>query len=376
MIRILLIYISVIAILVSYTPLLQLTNLTFVHIVQVVSLFGLICVSCKQILNHHLRWIFLSYSLIHFITYMFFAEKEGFRIFAMWEIPIVIFLSVKGKDYKKLKPLFFFLLGIFICNFVVALIERINLYSMFPANEEFMEDIKSGMELGDISTFRATALFGHPLTNANAMVIMATCLYFSSIIAYRTKLLCLFLCLISLLLFGARGALFIFVFILFLLFKDNIKQLSIRRNSLLALFTILCIIMIILNADFFASRILNQDMDSEGVMMRIWTIQNFMSIPFQDLLWGGHTLLYQENGYLMTIAESGLVFGGLSILLQIMFSWRILPQELSNLHKIILLLSFIGVGSTNSNLHGYWMINIYIIYVTFIVRYRFSQGRK
>ena len=101
-------------------------------------------------------------------------------------------------------------------------------------------------------------------------------------------------------------------------------------------------------------------------MARVWTIQSFMNLSFTELLLGGNKLLYEENGYLMTIAESGLILGLGTILCQLLFSWKILCNMKKN-DKMLVLLCFVGIGSTNSNLHGYWIINMYFIYVIFCI---------
>lgn len=146
----------------------------------------------------------------------------------------------------------------------------------------------------------------------------------------------------------------------------NLTSQSKKNRRYFYLAFLVSFILIYKNVDFLASRILSQDVGSDGVMARVWTIQSFMNLSFTELLLGGNKLLYEENGYLMTIAEAGLILGLGTILCQLLFSWKILCNMKKN-DKMLVLLCFVGIGSTNSNLHGYWIINMYFIYVIFCI---------
>lgn len=366
MIRIVLIYILVISTITSYTPLLLFSNFTVIHAVQVFAALLLLINSFSIIRHNKLFKLFVFYTIFHFVTYGLRGENASFREFIMWEIPPLLYMSITSRDATKFKPLFYFLLALFLTNVGVSIIERINMSPMFPANEAFMEDIKEGMANGDVTTFRATALFGHPLTNANIAAIMAICLYYCQFLTVKKRQICLFLCLISLLLFGARGALYIFILIVLILLYKNLTTQSRKNRRYFYIAFLLSIILIYKYSGFLASRILSQDVSSDGVMARVWTIQSFMNLSFTELLFGGNKLLYEENGYLMTIAEAGLILGLGTILCQILFSWKIICN-MKKSDKMLVLLSFVGIGSTNSNLHGYWIINMYFIYVIFCI---------
>lgn len=366
MIRIVLIYILVISTITSYTPLLLFSNFTVIHAVQVFATLLLLINSFSIIRHNKLFKLFVFYTIFHFVTYGLRGENSSFREFVMWEIPPLLYMSITSRDATKFKPLFYFLLALFLTNVGVSIIERINMSPMFPANEAFMEDIKEGMANGDLTTFRATALFGHPLTNANITAIMAICLYYCQFLTVKKRQISLFLCLISLLLFGARGALYIFILIVLILLYKNLTTQSRKNRRYFYIAFLLSFILIYKYSGFLASRILNQDVSSDGVMARVWTIQSFMNLSFTELLLGGNKLLYEENGYLMTIAEAGLILGLGTILCQILFSWKIICN-MKKSDKMLVLLSFVGIGSTNSNLHGYWIINMYFIYVIFCI---------
>ena len=125
MIRIVLIYILVISTITSYTPLLLFSNFTVIHAVQVFAALLLLINSFSIIRHNKLFKLFVFYTIFHFVTYGLRGENASFRVFIMWEIPPLLYMSITSRDATKFKPLFYFLLALFLTNVGVSIIARI-----------------------------------------------------------------------------------------------------------------------------------------------------------------------------------------------------------------------------------------------------------
>lgn len=328
------------------------------------------------VVYHHifLRNRLFLYSTIYIILlFLTLAINNdiNFHTIARCITSTIVVMTIEKRDYKYLKPIFYILLIFFISNATIALYERITMSYFLPIkpNDDIMEDQAGGMiyTYGD-EGFRAFALLGHPLTNANIMAYMSFCFYFCNILNIKFRVGLLLLGYASLFAFNARGAILIMTL---LLVPITFIYLKTAKNKFITLAVLGLILYYgITYFNVFAGRLVSGEIKDDSSMVRILAIREFLSLDWRTLLMGGYKPMYGENGYLMTIEVYGLIVGGYKIFFELFFCYKIIPP-IKTLYKVILILSVIGIGSTNNNLFYAKVFPFYVLSVLFIL---ISQG--
>ena len=326
-------------------------------------------------LRNRLALYSLIYIILLFLTLT--INDVNFHSIARCIAPIIMITIIEKRDYKYLKPIFYILLIFFILNAVIAIYERITMSYFLPikANDNIMEDQAVGMiyTYGD-EGFRAFALLGHPLTNANIMAYMSFCFYFCNILNRKFRVGLLLLGYASLFAFNARGAILIMTLLLVPITFIYLKTTKNKFITLVVLGLILYFGITYFNV--FAGRLVSGEIKDDSSMVRILAVREFLSLDWSTLLMGGHKPTYGENGYLMTIEVYGLIVGGYKIFFELFFGYKIIPP-IKTLFKVILILSVIGIGSTNNNLFYAKVFPFYILSVLFIlISQRYETNKR
>lgn len=317
----------------------------------------------------------ITYTVFIMISYAAIQSAPFSTVFS-WCIPFFIIGGVKPKEYKYYKPLKLFLILVFLTNIGVAYYEMVTKnYIMPPDKDDITLYSQAVMFDSDKNAFRSFALFRHPLANANIMAFMSFVVYFSNCIEKKWRTSLFVLGMSSLVCFNARAAILISAVLVILVFYEFIKFNS---RYIFVRYVLFVIVMLLLVSQFeyWGGRFLSSDMLDESAKARIISIQSFFAIPFVDLLVGGNELIINENGYLATIAEFGLIIGGMKIFIEIFLAFKLLGDNTKLIVKLIIVSSVILIGSTNNNLSSPTVYPLYILSLCFIYQPSHIRGVK
>ena len=307
-------------------------------------------------------------------------------------IPVIMHILLDNQDKLVKKQIFNIIMFFFITECFLAIYERFYLINIFPLVNE-LDDINLNLINVDIG-FRSTSFLGHPLQNALCLsTIMGFILTSHLKLPYKT--LFILIGFTSLLCFNARGALIMWIIIIFI-YYFNISLSKQRRflftNQMVILYFVAAFVIfdLIFNQNF-GDRLFSEDseimdasaqsrliIDSPFSYMSMFDFLIGSSKNLSLLLSGGVGAGY-ENSYILMITELGAILS--SILFIIYFFWiRKLFKHHSVLNKLIIILSFIGVGSMNNSLYNSqpWMFFILCInsFIFFTNNLTHSQATK
>lgn len=323
----------------------------------------------KNFKNIKYPWAIILYSL-SLIATVFINDNISIHSILRFIAPLAIISSISGDDYKKVKGIYYLLSLFFVANCFLGLYERITMTHVLGVmdNDDVMEGQLGGMiyTYGEYG-FRAFSLLGHPLTNANVMAFMSVLLYYSNEKLKYLKYAFLFLGYASLFAFNTRGAILIMsLLVLCILFEKFGKS---NHKFFFLLFTLIAVYYIISNFDSIGGRLASGGIEDDSSMVRVAAIYEFLSLSGTEFLFGGHVPIYGENGYLMTIEVYGIIIGGVKILFEMIYPYKIINRNTKP--KVIVLSSIILIGSTNNNLYYSTVFPLFMISLIFI--YFFSE---
>lgn len=335
---------------------------------QMFALFSIVLLltQIRHLIKYKYGLLIIVYLVLLYFSLVFVQEKSYSTMFS-WVTPLIVAAVLQRKDLSKTKPLMYLFLVVFIANACAAFYERFTLSLLMEPDAEENILIQQ-MEYGENSnsTFRSFALFGHPLNNGNIMAFMSFIIFYTKVIPIKIRLLLTAMGLSSLFCFNSRGAILVSAGLL----TPSIYQ-YVRYNAkhkfavIIAIFVIA--VYLITNFANFGGRLASEGVMDDSAMVRVLSIQEFMSIPFNTLLMGGYEMTYGENGYLMVLAQYGLIVGGFKIFVELFLSYKIIGQQYNMMTKFIIMASLIVIGSTNNNLAFPLVFPMYIMCVNFIL---------
>jgi len=282
-----------------------------------------------------------------------FAKSTFFLTTSLMLISIYL-KSQKNEIKLKIKNV---ILTFFLLNCILSVGEKIFQFNLFPYsyyNNNIEETL--AMEGG----FRSSAFLGHPLTNAVCIsIIMAFIIISNYKILHKTALISLGF--ISLLCFNAKAAILIWaVLILFLiyylLFKSKEK---VSPFFYFFLGTALIITLMLVTKQGFGDRLTQSSLFDGSAQTRIDVFDAFDYITSYDL-WVGNPQSYLyitnkldaggvENSFIVLILEYGIPISLLLIFMYTLWIRKLLRGIRFNV-QMLLLVSFIGLGSANNSL--------------------------
>lgn len=335
---------------------------------QMFSLFSilLLITQIRFIQKFRYSLLLFLYIILLFISLVF-IQDNSYSILMSWVAPLIIAASLQDKDRKALKPLTYLFLLVFFANAFAAFYERFTLSLLM---EPDVDDriLLQQMEIGESSdsSFRSFAFFGHPLNNGNIMAFMSFIILYSKTIPAKMRLILSAMGFSSLFCFNSRGAILVSVVLLTPIIYQYLKYEAKHKIAI-----VICIISFTLflasNFSVFGGRLASSDIMDESAMVRVLSIQEFLNIPFNTLLVGGYEMTYGENGFLMILAQYGLIIGGFKIFVELFFSYKIIGQQYKKKTKFIIMASLIIIGSTNNNLAFPLVFPMYVMCVMIIL---------
>lgn len=289
---------------------------------------------------------------IKFLYGDFIAIKESLLFLFL---PAAFSILLGTQNYLTRKNICRLVLYFFIAECGLAIIERTLHINVFPAfSEELMKE--------DYMVFRSTAFMGHPLTNALVVSILMGFISISSL-KHKYKSVFIIIGFVALLCFNARGASLAWMLIggiYFINYLVSSKLSAIQVSFILVGFIAVVSALATLILQYgFGDRLVNSDIMDGSAMARfkVFSAFNFISTPD---LWLGNSLNYTtvmrklgaggvENSYIVMILDYGIVITACFLATYFILIKRLL-KGLKTVEKVIIILSFIMVGSMNNAL--------------------------
>ncbi len=292
-------------------------------------------------------------------------RKVSFFIF----VPYItsIYLDTQGSKYKKtLQWCIFIALAI---EIGMAVYERITLEPLIADEEQYRIMNKEEDEW----SFRASALYGHPLVSAMILCVINVFVLYSDF-SKRFKFVALVAILVALFCFNERGNILIALLVAIVYFYRtliSIRPLFLRVMYILAIVMAVQYSYNILNETSMGGRLFHgEEIVDDSALYRLEAFSAFDELDKDILLWGFRTervelenLTYAENGFVNILLEYGLIFG---IPLIIFLSYFVFKKvwRYKNTGTLMIPLVFFGIGMTNPHLANplQWMYFIVCYY--------------
>jgi len=318
---------------------------------------GFIMVTQK--LRYDKRAVFVIVLAVIILIFKFVLGQNYIKkVLLLLFIPMLMSICFENLTKKDLKLLFrvVVILYIFQCGLSIAewTLNR-NFFEMnVPIDNEFW------MKMG---FFRSTALFGHPLENAQIVAVFMAFIAVSEFKRKSFQIFLFFLGYVSLFCFNARGAtMVVTVFTVpYLIWKINNSTPPNKRWIIkLGIFVMCCGMFYMVTQTTLGGRLMNMDLMDGSAKTRVQVFQfHKFYQSHDDFLWGHSDLYYYmtlklgaggvENGVVAMILDYGIIFTIPLLLLLFIFQYNKLSVY-SNLERWILLAVFFLIGSMNPNL--------------------------
>lgn len=310
--------------------------------------------------------VFLLYGICQYFNNGLAVIQQAFNFIL---VPMMIHFVMKLQNESSRKGVGIIVLSFYFLECFLAIYERISGINVFP----YKNEVENPFIEVFVWQFRSTAFLGHPLNNA---LCTSTILGFILISRLQVwiKYISLGLGIYALLSFNARGATLVMGFIALYFFmhqyKVNLKSSISKIFFMIIVCSTLWITTKILTETSIGGRIFNEKSILDGsAKTRLLVFNAFEFINGTDWLIGNPTLYIPitrklgaagiENSYIVMIIEYGLMFGIPIILLYINLVLKSIKNYSLN-QKLIIVCSFLLIGSMNNSLSGNtpWVIFI------------------
>jgi hypothetical protein len=308
--------------------------------------------------------------IICLILYVYVNKLTGSIAFIPNTIILPVFFSICicEEDVGFLLKLRRLVLIFFVINSSMALLEMILQYNFFPLSS---------------STFRSTALQNHPLNNA---LVTSTIMAFILMSEMKNKIknILLSLGLASIVCYGARGALLVWLVMVFVYLIKS--AFFIRGRNPGRMTQIIAIVLIVAGVSWivvytsWGTRIMQTlDLSNDSsVAVRLDTLDIFNRIDLKDLLWGGGANKMEniagilgvgiiENFWIIWIIRFGLVMTIILSVTLIKFMYQ-KTKAYGKFASFYTLMTCLAIAATNNSLGS----NTPVISIFVICAYAFT----
>jgi hypothetical protein len=323
---------------------------------------------------------------------------------------LYFFLQIFGRDYENIKNGFFFMIAPILVSILVstqnvsvkryivylvllfffaecglALYERYFEVNIFPYEEN------DSAVIGNVDSwmFRSSAFLGHPLNNALAISIIMGFIFVSNFSDFF-KSISISIGFVSLLCFNARGAIIIWCFIILYYYWKKIQYSRVQLYKLFFLFlapVILFSIYYVMFHTILGGRLVNEEKILDGsALTRLDVFSSFNYISAFDLLLGNsdnYKIIMDklgaggiENSYVVIIVNYGIIVGILLIIALFNLVVRYLGDYRETWMRLIIIMSFVLIGSLNNSLAINTPWNIFLICANVFPFLRIYESEK
>ena len=303
-------------------------------------------------------WIII-WGLLMLILKIGFNDYNGSRdLLYFLIVPMLVFLLLDSQNSNTKKKIANIILFFLVVECFLATLE-------FMLNYNFFNEIRNfDSELVDFGfgEFRSTAFLGNPLANALCVSIMMGFILTSSMKLYK-KIFFLLIGHIALLSFNGRGALLVWTFIDFIFIISVLRIQKLRPVAAFTIIistTIVAFVLYFLMENYgFGGRLVNTSVVDGSTQVRLQLEGSFEQLNGMDFLFGSSekylsvlskgTAVGSENLAVALIFKYGII--AFLVMFCLYFFWiKAIIKSQTLFHKIIILSSFIVVGSTNNGL--------------------------
>jgi len=303
--------------------------------------------------------------------------------------PAITSILLENQDKIVKKNIFYIILFFFTTECFLAIYEKVFLVNIFPYGIDFSDNINKIKLLNE--GFRSTAFLGHPLQNALCISIIMGFILISQLkIPYKISFI--FMGYIALLCFNARGAILIWTALIVIfvhqIFLSKQRKIFTHPIVLILFCTSFYIGYDLIINQGFGDRLFNSDELIDGsAQVRLEVSNAFSYMNIDDFLVGSsknvEILLSTsvvggyENPYIVLITDNG-AFMGCVILITYYFWLDKLLKNYSPLSKLLIIISFIGLGSMNNSLYtpGPWLFFIFCLKSQLSISDRLYMSQK
>lgn len=312
------------------------------------------------------EWLYIFTMILGLVLHSLLPDNKKYTIVdaVQWIFPIVILIA--SRKYNLPRHLFYTLLGFFIINCILAMVEyrlQKNLFDYYY--------VESFINFSEKNEFRAFALMEHPLYSANITVLIMLFILIDNNISWKFKSILLTLGTFALLCFNSRTAVIIWACLLiYRTLLYNLKPIYIIVLGILlyGLFLNDFISFIQQNSTIFGRLAEKNSLQDESSLTRLLSYVIFWNSRwnFEDIVFGGRVLFLPgtesslENGFLLTISWWGWIVGTLKVLLELTISYLCL-YKYSFKEKVMLMIACWGIAFSNNNSVNTFVLTFFII---------------
>lgn len=282
-------------------------------------------------------------------------------------IPPFVSILISLQNIKSKSIIKNIIVTFYVAECILAIYEKLFAVNFFP-----YDIILDNGNIKDFG-FRSTAFLGHPLANALCVsTIMGFIL--TSAIKSGGKIILIAIGYIAIMAFNARAAMLIWTIIVPIYFMrtfyENRKRFISFKTLLFSIISIFIIYNLVMQG--FGDRFFQGAIIDGSSMTRVDVFRSFEFINSKDF-WFGNSSNYLpvmeklnaggvENSYIVVALNYGIVAAFILFVLYFFWVKRFL-QNYTRFDKLIIIMAFVIVGSTNNSLAGSvsWMIFIFCV---------------
>jgi hypothetical protein len=305
--------------------------------------------------NKTLSNYFIFILLIIFYLYVVnYASSISFILDTL-TIPFLFFLYLKSCNINIQKHIPLFALNLILLNSIVAIVERVSNFNFFPIRQTF------GVQ------FRSTAFLGHPLNNG--LITVAFILFLLIIdMKHLKKITYLFILVLALFCFGARGSLLgsiigiiiLYILPIFISYKKYFYKINKTVTISIMIFLMVSFAYILLFTSF-GERFRETSKDDRGsAKVRLKTLNLINIDNLSNYIWpissnktteltkkAGVDVI--ENFIIIWVFKFGLLFT--IALFYLLIKFLIVNSQIKNkYYAVTVIFLFFGVAATNNSL--------------------------
>lgn len=320
-------------------------------------------------------WVYIIslsiFAILHFNLPT--IDRLGKNCLIWINLIVIIYLSKNCKSNAKF--LLYCVISFYIIECSLCVIEKLwHFYLIDYSNSEMMSATKGTVDDYDFINFRSRGFLLHPLYNANVISIYMGYLLVSNQFTQRVRIMLLIIGVLGIWACNSRGCELVWIVILIY-----------RFSSLKTYFLILVVLSVILFPvvlefgqkygiwgrlnDFSDDSVNSRFLAYSVFFAHSWTLSEIVT-GLGDWIYYPSSQTIIENGFLLNCAYWGWIIGSIKSFIEISLTYRCLTSYKFK-EKMIIMLSFWGVASLNSNI-----INILFLSFFSIINIAFNASAR
>jgi hypothetical protein len=313
--------------------------------------------------------------LIYSLTYG--ASKGNLFLFNVLFCPALIIYNFQFIDTKRWKKVMFILKLFFYSDCILALLENVFRFKLFPINET-------------VILFRSNAFQGHPLNNSLFLIFFGL-FFYAYEKSFIKQMIIMALTVGALASFGVRSGLVAFslgIVLLSLKFFENGKINFSMKNIATLVILFVSVIFIVFYTSLGTRIIAAGNFQDSSTEVRFGAYSLFLGISWNEIIWGTPQELIDylmyiqniriiENFWIIWVLKYGIVFTAYLAVFFILFLFKItkLGFPWGQYDRLAVLGCFLIAASSNNSLAVNTMV-VNAMTILCMAQYRILQANK